>query len=373
MIFANLYMFRVIRVKTPYPYSVRTWDCKNIELLNVHNYSQVKYTADNPLFDINTNTEVRPSEFARLLISGKPDGTVKSISNEAIKMVARGFEFAEGMCYDSKGNIYFCEQRMKRIYKWSSRTNSLFLLADFPWEPLSLGCDSKDNLLVVFRYNPQPGLLINGEQEKFTNPPDASGTSFSMWGNSGFTTLAYSIDPGNPDETLVPLPRVGMSGAGPVFKALYPSNRWRDYHDFNAITVNRNDECFVAPDGVTIIPVCYDLARSCSLAEAFPGKPLYVCDEYDKRTVRLDVDAEGYLSNLTSFAEKGEFCSVMDEHGNVYIADGQIYILDKKGKQTEMIKVPERPTGLAFGGKEGKTLFITGRSALYSIVLNKKQ
>ena len=76
---------------------------------------------------------------------------------------------------------------------------------------LSLGCDSKDNLLVVFRYNPQPGLMVNGEQEKFTNPPDASGTSFSMWGNSGFTTLAYSIDPDNADETFQPLKKVSMN------------------------------------------------------------------------------------------------------------------------------------------------------------------
>ena len=43
LMFANLYMFRVIRFKTPYPYSVRTWDCKNLEFLNVHNYSQMGF------------------------------------------------------------------------------------------------------------------------------------------------------------------------------------------------------------------------------------------------------------------------------------------------------------------------------------------
>src|SRR5204863_1084522 len=70
MTFANLYMFRVIRVIKPYPYSIRSWNNKNVELLNVHNYSQVKYTTTNPLYDIGTNTEVRPWEFARLFISG---------------------------------------------------------------------------------------------------------------------------------------------------------------------------------------------------------------------------------------------------------------------------------------------------------------
>jgi hypothetical protein len=273
------------------------------------------------------------------------------------------------MCNDSKGNIYFCEQRMKRIYKWSVETNSLALLADYPWEPLSLGCDSKDNLLVVFRYNPQPGLMVNGEQEKFNNPPDASGTSFSMWGNSGFTTLAYSIDPGNPDETFEPLLKGSMNSITSVYKALYPSNRWRDYHDFSKVTVNRNDECFVAPDGMTIIPVCYDLARSCGLNEAYPGKHLYTCDEYDKRTVRLDVDSRGFLSNMTSFAEKGEFSAVTDKNGNIYITDGEVYIFDKDGNQKSLIRIPERPSGMVLGGKDKNRLFVIGRSTLYSVSL----
>ena len=365
MILANLYMFRVIRVKVPYPYSVRTWDCSNLELLNIHNYSQIKYTTDNPLYDINTDIEVRPVEMARLYISGKTPKLSSIKSDKPVQLLAKGFEFALGACHDSKGNVYFAEQRMKRIYKWSAETNSLSLLADFQWEPLSLACDSKDNLLVVFRYNPQPGLLVNGQPEKFTNPPDAFGTSFSGWGNSGFATMVYSVDPGNPDETILKLEKIPMGIIGDIYKALYPSNRWRDYHDFNTISVARDSLCFLAPDGKTIIPVCYDLARSCALAEAFPGKPLYAADEYDKRTVKFNVDPKGYISDLKYFAEKGEFSSVPDGLGNVYVADGQVYIFDKEGKQTGMIAVPERPTTITFGGKDGKTLFITGRNALY--------
>ncbi|MEI7524474.1 MAG: glycosyl hydrolase family 28-related protein [Mariniphaga sp.] len=367
MMFVNLYMFRVIRVKTPYPYSIRTWDCRNIEMLNIHNYSQVKYTTDNPLYDVNTNTEVRPQEFASLLIRGNTPKNSENRSPGPVKTLATGFEFAEGMCTDSKGNVYFAEQRMKRIYKWSAENNSLSLLADFPWEPLSLGCDSKDNLLVVFRYNPQFGHLINGVPEKYENPVDASGTSFSGWGNSGFGTLVYSLDPNHPDETIQLLDKVPMNSVRHIFKALYPSNRWRDGHDFNAISVNKNESCFIAPDGVTIIPACYDLARATSLIEAIPGKPLYATDEYNKRTVRMDVDDHGYLSNLTYFAEKGEFNAIPDSKGDVYVADGEMYIYNSKGEPSGMIPIPERPSSIAFGGKERKILFITGRKTLYSV------
>ncbi len=365
LMFANLYLFRVIRFKTPYPYSVRTWDCSNLEFLNVHNYSQIKFTTDNPLYDINTNTEVRPVELARLFLTGKTPKNSSS-SDAPVKMLAKGFEFVEGMCSDSKGNIYFSEQRLKRIYKWSVETNSLDLLADFPWEPLSLGCDSKDNLLVVFKYFPQYGHKINGEQEKYINPPDASGTSFSMWGNSGFGTLVYSLNPNHPDETIQPLKKAKMGSVGKIYKALYPTNRWRDYHDFDKVVVNSNEECWIAPDGVTIIPVCYDLARSSGLAEAIPGKPLYVSNEYDKRTVKLDVDDQGIVSNIQQFAEKGEFFSIPEKNGDVYIADGDIYVFNNEGRQKGMIHVPERPNSIAFGGKDKKSLFITGREALYS-------
>jgi len=234
---------------------------------------------------------------------------------------------------------------------------------------LSLSCDKNDNLLVVFKYVPKPDYLINGKPEVFTNPPDASGTSFSGWGNSGFGTLVYSVDPSNPDETIQLLKKVPMGSLKQVYKVLYPGHRWRDYHDFNTITVNKPDECFVAHDGVTVIPAVYDLARSTCLSEGFPGKPMYVADEYDKRTVKVDVSVDGYVSNLKYFTEKGEFGSTVDSKGNVYIADGEIYVFDPSGKQTGIIKVPERPRSLVFGGKDNKTLYIAGETSLYSINL----
>lgn len=161
-----------------------------------------------------------------------------------------------------------------------------------------------------------------------------------------------------------------MGEINPIYKALYPAHRWRDYHDFNTITVARDKECWVAPDGVTIIPVAYDLARSTALATAWPGKPAYIADEYDKRTVSVDVDPQGYVSTLKYFAERGEFASVTDTKGNVYIADGQVYVYDSKGNQIRIIKVPERPTSLTFGGKDGKTLFVIGHGGLYEVVVN---
>ncbi len=368
MVFANLYMFRVIRLVSPYPYAVRTWNCSNLEFLNVHNFAQVRFSTDLPFYDINTELDVRPWEFTRLFISGKETRQIPlSKKPGLVQRLATGFEFAEGIASDSKGNVYFSEQHKRRIYKWSAETETVSMVADFPWEPLSLACDTKDNLLVVFKYNPQPGYKINGVQESVPVLPDAAGSTFSAWGNSGFATWVYSVDPSNPEETITLLPRAKMGSVKNVAKAYYPSNRWRDLHDFDRIAVAVPENCFVATDGVTIIPECYDLARSSSVLAAIPGKQFYAADEFNKRIVRMDVANDGTLSNLKYFVEQAEFGSAVDKSGNVYVADGHVYVYDKNGKKTGTIKVPERPASIGFGGKDGNTLFIAARSSLYSV------
>jgi len=371
LLFANLYLFRVIRLVTPFPYAVRTWNCNNIEFMNVHNFAQVKFTIDLTMYDINTERDVRPWEFSYLKITGN-EARATPLTGEVgkVERLATGFEFVEGLARDSKGNVYFSEQRLRRIYKWDVEKQTLSMIGDFPWPPLSLACDTKDNLLVIFKYNPQPGYLVDGKQEAVPRLPDAEGTAFSKWGNTGFATWVYAIDPNNPDETIRLLPKVKMGSIKNVAKAFYPSNRWRDLHDFDEVSLYVPEDCFVAPDGVTIIPECYDLARSSSVLEAIPGEPFYASDEYERRVAKMDVDAEGKLSNLTHFIERGEFGSAVDKNGNIYVTDGHVYVFNEEGKQINRIAVPERPSSLVVGGKDGNTLFITARSSFYRVELN---
>jgi len=229
-----------------------------------------------------------------------------------------------------------------------------------------LGVDTRDNLIVVFKYVPKPGYLVNGKAETFPNPPDAAGTSFSGWGNSGFGTLVYAMDPDQPEETLHLLPKVPLEKVTRIAKTLNPSNRRRDSGDFLKVSTNQFSECWLAPDGETIVPVVYDLARSNALVEGVPGKVLYGTDEYLKRTMKFDVGPRGHLSDPQLFAEKGEFSTAVDEQGKVYIADGQVYVFDASGKELDMIETPERPSTVTVSGG---TLFITSRNGLYAVKL----
>jgi len=368
MFFANTYLFRVIKVATPFPHAIRTWNCKDIEFVNIRNFTQNRYQYTTTLYDVNTDKQVYPWDITRLYISGKE--TSKSNIVGTSNCLAKGFEFAEGICSDSKGNVYFSEQRLRRIYRWSVETRNVELISDFPWEPLSLACDTKDNLLVIFKYNPQPGYLINGLQETVPTLPDAAGTTFSAWGNSGWAVWVYTVDPNNPEETMQKLPKRPIGSISNVQKAIYPAHRWRDLKDFDKISVTPPAECFIAPDEVTIIPEYYDLGRSTSVLEAFPGKPFYAVDEWDGRTVKMDIDNFGKTSNLKYFVEIGEFGSTVDKEGNLYLGVGNIYIFDKNGATKGVIKTPERPTSLCFGGPNKDVLFYTSREALFSVNIN---
>ncbi|MBR1406950.1 MAG: SMP-30/gluconolactonase/LRE family protein, partial [Bacteroidales bacterium] len=358
--FAELYMFRVIRFNWPYHSSVRMRGCRDIEFLNVHNFGQVKYSNDIPIYDQAKEIEVRPWEFARLTVTGNEASTfARTSSTGTATRIAGDLEFAEGVAHDSKGNLYFCDHRLRRVWQWNPE-KGLKLLADFPWKPDNVAVDTKDNVIVTFRYDRQPGFAA--DPITVQSLPDASGTSFSGWGNSGFATLAYSIDPKDPENSIRLLDLVPMGSVTNVAKALYPSNRWRDFHDFWTNVVFRPEKCFVAPDGRTIIPQQYDLVRSTSLIEAIPGKRVFLSDDYDRRVVSAAVAADGSLSDPKIFVERGEFGVATDAAGNVYVADGEVLVYGPDGSYKRTIRVPERPASLTIVGSK---LYITARSGVY--------
>jgi hypothetical protein len=300
-------------------------------------------------------------------VSGK-EASKRPYNNSAgaVNKLAEGFEFAAGITADSKGNVYFGENRLKKIYTWDASKQALNLLSDYPWKPFTLATDTKDNLLVIFRYDPQPGYMVNGAQETVARLPDDN-PMYSGWGNSGWSAWGYSVNPDNPDETFMPMPRIATKDAKNVRKIIYPASRWRG--DFNKVVVAMPEYSFVAPDQVTIIPETYDLGRSTSLIPVTPGQtePLYVANENNKTTVRLDVNADGTLSNMKEVYPHGQYSSATDKAGNLYIADGEIFVYDKSGKEINRIRLEERPISLAIGGKDFDILFVTTSTSLYSV------
>ena len=363
----NVWMYRVIRAFMPKRIGFRIWDCKNITFRNMHNYTQILPVIEFPIYDMNKKLPIYSWDFARLTVSGSEKSLRPSctVMDKPVKL-ATGFELASGATTDSKGNIYFCENRLKKIYKWSADTEQITLIADYPWKPFTLTTDTQDNLLVIFRYDPQPGYLVNGKQETVVRLPDDN-PMYSGWGNSGWSAWGYSFNPDNVDATMKPMPRVVTAGMKNIQKVIHPSSRWRG--DFDKVVASMPEYSFVAPDGVTIIPDTYDLGRSCALTVTVPGQsePVYIVNEMNKTTVQLSVGGDGRLTEQGIICPYGQYSNVTDADGNVYVADGEIFVYDKYGKEQRRIQIEERPISLAIGGRQKDMLFVTTSSSFYGI------
>ena len=362
--FANFYSYRVSRMLKSYPSAIRTWNCKDIEFLNVHNYAhaRVKFTSNASLYDVNTHREARRWELARLSLTGK-ESRKYPLSQEKGKaeLVVTGFEFIDGLAQDSRGNIYFCEHRMRRIYKLDARSGQVTSIADFPWNAVALACDTQDNLIVVTKYISQPGYN-NDDTRNGNRPLFGWKGSGGLWGFN-YVPKLYAIRPDNPDESFQVLPLVDMKQFAAPQQIYYPGNRTITQSEY--YNGRKPEQCF-APDGVTIIPNYEDLFRCSSLVKAVPGKTVYTLDEYHQRVIHADVDAQGFLQNCRIFADGGDRSVVTDSKGNVYVANGDISIFSPSGESIGTLEVPERPTSLLISGNK---LYITALSSLYQIEL----
>jgi len=312
----------------------------------VHVYSPTKLSFDNTLYDMTSGVEVRSREIAKLTFSGRPPKARLPKARSArsspvlapgarVEKVAGGFEFIDGVTADRAGNVYFVDGRWHRICRWSPDSQTLTLICDTPIGPLALAFDQAGNLLITAR-------------------------------TDVFTCTVFALDPDGDSSELQAL-RAAPAGASEGAVAILPGHRWRDAHDFLAAATRPSDAVFVSPDGTTFIPRSDDLRRAFSLRAAIPGRPFYLADEFGQKTWVFEVSADGTLSNPQLFAEEGELDVAVDAEGNVYVAAGEIFVFNPAGELIDTIAVPERPATLVFGGPEGKTLFITARSSLYSV------
>lgn len=359
--FANLYLYRTIRLESPFSFGVLTNNVQDIEFYGIHVYSPTKFSYNNTIYDQPLHAEVREREIARLTISGNhPTKNSRDLQekNLQVEKVAGGFEFIDGATVDNDGNVFFVDSRWHHIYRWSPEKQQLDLLRDTPISPVALAFDLSGNLLVTTK----SGAMV-------------------------------SFHPDNRNEDLQVLQLVPANAHhGKI--AILPGHLWRDEHDFLNITTYSEENPpmtyssftryqsyrslskveadplryhFISPDGTTFIPQHQDLVRAFSLRKAVPGQSFYMADEFGQKTYKFIVNPNGSLSNPELFTEQGELDVAVDADGNVYIPAGQIYVYNQSGQQIGIIYVPERPTNVVFGGKSRDMLFIASRSSLFKI------
>ena len=343
--FANLFMFRVVAMPTPYECGAKINASKDIRFRNVHVYSQSKFSFDDPVCVADYGCEIRQREIGSLDISGAPPERSSRLpkvvaSGARVEKLAGGFESIDCAVAVPSGDVCFLDNHLQKIYRWSPESRALTLLPNNGLAAASLAMDRAGHLLIVSR----------------------SGTVYAM-------NLADTNDAPAALKSVAAAARPGMT-------VIVPGNRWYDWHTFVEDTLRKQSNHFISPDGTTFIPAPdgflhnngrppgippIDLLRTYGLTSGDTEHPVYVSDEHMHKTWRFTVEPDGSLSNPKLFADEGEAGSVVDERGNVYIAAGNVFVFDAAGKGIGLIEVPERPTSLAFGEKDHKTLFITAR------------
>lgn len=122
--------------------------------------------------------------------------------------------------------------------------------------------------------------------------------------------------------------------------------------------------------------VVTDLDRPNGLCFSPDHKKLYVADAGRPRHIKVfEVKDDGTLGPATVFGQtdRGNPDGMKtDEQGNLWIASGGIVIFNSEGKQIGRIEFPEGAANLAFGGADGKTIYVTARTGLYALKTNVK-
>jgi sugar lactone lactonase YvrE len=353
VLFANTFFYRVVSSFEPYPTAMRVEDSSGIRFRNVHIYSNSKVSYDSAVQDAGSGVEVRDPEFAVLDVThevaaekGETENIIISPGHRVDKLTD-GFLNISGPAVDGQGNLYFADPRRLQVYRWDENLHEAVPVRTIPQRPEQLAFDRAGNLIVV---------AYEGDG----------------------TVLAFNPD--DPDSEMKPLiaqPTEPRPESTPVLVV----NRWMGDSGFMADTMLRKPHHYVSPDGTAFIPagedftsgatnwgtkLC-DLMRAFSLAPATPGERFYVTNEHELRTWSFDVAEDGTLTDPRLFVEDGGEGVAVGPDGNVYLAAGQVRVFSPSGESLGVIDVPQRPTALVFGGTDGKTLFITARSALYAV------
>jgi gluconolactonase len=101
-------------------------------------------------------------------------------------------------------------------------------------------------------------------------------------------------------------------------------------------------------------------------------------DETNKVVKRYPVNEDGTLGegdvffDMTGAPGHDAIDGVkVDERGNVYVSGpGGLWIIDRHGRHLGTVRGPEHPHNMAWGGADGRTLFLTAQTGIYSLRLN---
>jgi sugar lactone lactonase YvrE len=381
---ANLHAYRVSRTVKPLPTAVALYNARGIRFRNVHVNAESglgtcdengcatflranKFPYENAIRDMASGLEVREREFATLDIGERTPATPApaTIGGAKVEKLAGGFTALGGGAATPDGTLYFVDRLQQRIYRWSDALG-LGVERDNTLDPVNLASDRAGNLMVL-----------------------------SSAGRNG---TVYSFRPGTPETALTVIPATPVT-PHPQARTALPGNWWnngefRDQLDVSTMRFTTLHEMFardvgaphateyVSPDGTLVLPAFRTFQQgpadwrakrfsdgldTMGFVTGTPGERMIVSNSSEANTYSGVLGAGGALGELKLVAGRGGESVASDAQGRVFVANGQVFVYAKDGRELGRIDVPERPLQLVFGGKDGRTLFVLTHHSLYGV------
>lgn len=339
-----------------------------------------KFPYENSILDVTHQREIRERDFAALdMPSSSASAAVAAaaasqsppVVDDAVEPLEGGFYAISGAAVAGDGTLYFVEHHQHRILSWS-KARGLEVVRHDALDPVNLAVDRSGNLLVQ--------------------------------SSAGHDGTVYSFKPGTPSDAIAVL-EPQPSSARPDVAVVIAGNIWDNGEFANQLNLQtyeyktipqmfaedvttRKTKAYVSPDGSLVLPLGRVFRQgpddsypgmdatgwrwsnnldTYGFIVAPPGKDVFVTSGAENRTYRATVQTDGTLGQLHVFAERGGESATSDADGNVYVANGEIFVYDRGGKSIGRIDVPERPIQLVFGGADRRTLFILTHHTLYAV------
>jgi hypothetical protein len=385
---ANYHGYRVTRSRAPFPAAVRIYRSSDIHFHNLHVNAESGYGIcdangcgtflrlsklpyENAIEDMTHHLEVREREFAALYIPTEPQQPKQSDASPVlekgttVKKLEDGFFSISGAAVDAAGKLYFVDRHNQRIHGWSEK-EGLTVERDNPLDPVNLAFDKSGNLLVVSSAGPESTVYTfrpGSSTEELTvltpQPVQPHGKAAVIlpvnWWNNGEFKDQLDLD------------TMGFTTLAEMFTADLTTPKAREY-------VSADSSVFLPAGRVFQQGTAADTSGwrfsdnldTYGFFTAAPGQRVYVSSESEDITYNAMVSPDGTLTDLKAFAHRGGESVAVDSNGNVYIANGQIFVYSPTGKQIAQIDVPERPLQLIFGDADRKTLFILTHHVLFA-------
>lgn len=275
-----------------------------------------------------------PQVPARPARQGNPPPAAPSLvlldPGKPIDQVVGGLLFADGAAGDGEGNVYLVDAPAGRILRWST-AGRLSILRDGAAGPSGLcvapngdvvACERRGRCVTATDSGGYARMLADACRGEKLNSPRCAWVD--PRGGVYFT-----------DPRLTP-PEGGDRGAENVY--------------------------YLAPETAEPVPVIQDLRHPGAVTGTPDGGRLYVSDIGANQTWEFQVQAGGRLGARRLFANVPAVGITLDERGNVYLVAMSVRVYAPTGAFIEELRVPGTPSSVAFGGPEGRTLFVTVNS-----------